>query len=614
MANHNQHHTSRLEERKDALSRCFAVPLMLKSWKRYVKDGLRNQDILDLHDYYDFHRNRQSILSRVWKEITTGRYRPKIPVTVRVEKKLGLTRRLSIPTAEDAVVLQTIVEAILPQVKAAQPTPNAFFSRSHGFKPPEISVQDDADYFWFKKWIQFSRRRFDFASIFRVLCITDVANYFDNIDFRHLRNLISSIHAFDEVILDVLFLILEELSWRPDYLPPTGKGLPQVHFDAPRLLAHLFLFEADRLLESRTDGKFLRWVDDISITSNSVEEAKGIIRDLDEILMTRGLRLNSGKTVILNASEARKFLWQDENNYLTIFHNRVVRKLEAGDDLSDDRRRLRRRFRNFLESEKIGYWDKIYKRYFTEFGAIGDAHLVRNAPIVLDELPQVRASALRYYATLGPSRQRFEHISTFLKGDHIVDDISVFQAAKVLVDWNIGERSVFRREIVDLSWEITDRFFRNKSEVFYIAALWMLSKYGSKSDMERVVFRNENIWKVSNYLSRQVAAATARIWQSEDLIERVLAVFHQHAQTDAVNVILNLREIGSSDVLTQQTTGYMLHGNKMMTVYPLQKYLILMVLLQSPNLSNSVREQFCQKLFQRIPDRIYRAGIRRYLP
>src|SRR5690606_28147102 len=172
------------------------------------------------------------------------------------------------------------------------------------------------EYFWFIRWKEFSKRRMSFASTFSTICITDIANYFDTIEFSQLRNILSSICSVDEVILDFLFMMLEAFCWTPDYLPFMGKGLPQVNFDAPRILSHAFLFEADKLLAKRTNEHFVRWVDDITIAADSEEEGKAILRDLDELLMTRGLRLNSGKTVILNATDAVQHLWRDENQYL----------------------------------------------------------------------------------------------------------------------------------------------------------------------------------------------------------------------------------------------------------------------------------------------------------
>lgn len=104
------------------------------------------------------------------------------------------------------------------------------------------------------------------------VCVTDIAKYFDNIDYSHLRNIISELHSTGEVILDILFLVLDKISWRPDYLPPSNRSLPQVNFDAPRLLSHVYLYKVDSFLKITNNNCFVRWVDDITATTNSLSE------------------------------------------------------------------------------------------------------------------------------------------------------------------------------------------------------------------------------------------------------------------------------------------------------------------------------------------------------
>src|SRR3546814_14163923 len=106
--------------------------------------------VLDLHDYYDFHRNQSAITQRLRNDILNGNYKPSSPLTIRVEKKAGITRRICIPSAEDAVVLQSLSAELYPDIKKNHPSRNAFFSRSHGFKPPTLSIDEAVKYFWFK--------------------------------------------------------------------------------------------------------------------------------------------------------------------------------------------------------------------------------------------------------------------------------------------------------------------------------------------------------------------------------------------------------------------------------------------------------------------------------
>ena len=132
-------HTSRLKVREISLEDCFSIPRMEKAWQKFVYAGLRSQEFLDLHDYYDFHKNRKIRIREIRGLVTSGRYKPKPPLFVRLEKSKGLCRLVAIPSPEDALVLQTLVETISPELLSAQPSKNAFYSRSHGNCSPRWS-------------------------------------------------------------------------------------------------------------------------------------------------------------------------------------------------------------------------------------------------------------------------------------------------------------------------------------------------------------------------------------------------------------------------------------------------------------------------------------------
>ncbi len=285
-------HTKRLAGRRDEIERVFSTTVMEQVWKKYIRTGLRDQEITDLHDFNDFHWDRKALFSRLHNALSSGSYAPQKSVPVRVEKRFGVTRTLVLPSVEDCIVLQCIVEGMLPFALQKQPSRNSFFSRSHGFALPKFDFEKD--YIWFRRWRVFSSIRMEFTSTHPYICVTDIANYFDNIDYSHLRNIISTLNGAGEVTLDILFTVLDKVSWRPDYLPPPGRSLPQVNFDAPRLLSHVYLYEVDAFLKSATADNFVRWVDDITMTTSSVAAGKELLRDLDQLLRDGWGNLDSG--------------------------------------------------------------------------------------------------------------------------------------------------------------------------------------------------------------------------------------------------------------------------------------------------------------------------------
>lgn len=103
----------------------------------------------------------------------------------------------------------------------------------------------------------------------------------------------------EECVLDMLIYVLSALLWQPDYMPRVEVGLLQINIDAPRLLAHCFLYELDAFLASDPSRDFVRYMDDIDIGVDSVAAAKEVLKSVDLVLQTKQVRLNSGKTLIL---------------------------------------------------------------------------------------------------------------------------------------------------------------------------------------------------------------------------------------------------------------------------------------------------------------------------
>lgn len=601
-------HTPRLGARRGAIAKAFSITAMERAWSTYVRDGLRKQEILDLHDYLDFHRNRAPVFSSLSKEIVQGHYAPASSHPVRVEKKHGVTRTLVIPCPEDAVLLQCLVEAIYPAARNKQPSRNAFFSRSHGFAKPELRFY--ADYIWFRRWAVFSKMRFDMVSAHRFICVTDIANYFDNIDYRHLRNVITTLDAFDEVILDLLFLILDTISWRPDYLPSPGKSLPQVNFDAPRLLSHVFLFEVDAFLKERTRDQFVRWVDDITVAVDSRSEGKEVLRDLDELLMTRGLRLNSGKTVILSPTEAREYFWQAENQFLD--EQRKAIDAAKGDEraLSRIRRRLRRRFDALFDSAKrIGHWDKVIKRYISLFAQLEDGFLIRRTKVILETEPGLREAFWRYLSSVGPDGKAFEGVRSYLIGDHALDDASIFQAAHALVWWQVRPSSSLHRRIRQLGVDLGSAAFVSKSPIFFLASLWILGKYGFRSHIVELIERHKDTWRVSSFLSRQVASIFPK-FRKHGRRAGVRKLIEKHKHPSATSVLLSLDAIElSGPQVSPDLLGYVLNG-KNRRQYTLQRFLICLQVLSASRIPVPRRKALRKEILKYVTDPLYTAVLR----
>jgi hypothetical protein len=279
-----------------------------------------------------------------------------------MEKKFGICRHLMVPSPSDALVFQVLTDVLYDSVIKAQPSKAAFYARDrHGLSLPH-EHKKAGSYPWFILWPRFQKEIWNFSKSHRFLVTTDIANYFDAIGLRELRHVISAIAKTKEVYLDLLFALVEDLSWNPDYLPTSHKGLPMINIEAPRLLAHALLFEVDYVLKKRTKDSFVRWMDDINFGVSDLSSANVILGEINDVLKSRGLALNLAKTEIMTAKEAQYHFLFSENIRLTKIQGRA-NKLKSVPAKYRMAKRTARELRHHLEECDARNKDKVTKRF-----------------------------------------------------------------------------------------------------------------------------------------------------------------------------------------------------------------------------------------------------------
>jgi hypothetical protein len=265
-------------------------------------------------------------------------------------------------------------------MRTKAPTKKSFYAPGdHQFS--KVIKGHSSEYGSLNAWLSFQQTIFGFATSKKFIVVTDIANYYDTISYDHLRNILADLSLAREHALDLLIYTLSCMLWQPDYMPRVPVGLPQSNLDAPRFLAHCFLFEIDQLLLQKETIDFARYMDDIDVGVNSVAEGRTVLRDLDLALQTRQIRLNSGKTKILSETEARKHFKIRENSLIDKLADNITTKIAArrstvkrknAGRTSDTRRikagkfRVRQRGKDFQAAAKFGQttWSGDQRRPF----------------------------------------------------------------------------------------------------------------------------------------------------------------------------------------------------------------------------------------------------------
>lgn len=603
------HHAHAIATDLDAV---FSVPLMTRAWKEHVRPGLRRQPLADLHDFLDVHRNLAPYLRALRSEVLAGQYRPQQPEVTLLEKGNGIPRRLSLPAPADAILLQTIVTRLEAAVSRSQPHPNAYYARSHAPPGPE-AVDGTFAYAWWMLWPQFQQRIWQFASSYPYVVVTDLASYFDCIPLGSLRNRVASFDAFSHSVLDFLFFLLDAFTWRPFYMPASGVGLPQINFDAPRLLAHAYLFPIDRELQARTGGDFVRWMDDINCGVQSQDAARELLRGLEIVLNSLGVRLNSAKTRILEAQAALRHFWVTENRSLTILSNLAMIAVPGSVSWTAHLDRARRQYRRFRKADRIGHWDKVAKRYLTLFGQFGCGDVEKDVPRLLADHPGLRDAIFRYYSRLGPSPRRLRHIRDFLRSGRCLDDASLFGAVRTLVAWR-GQINGWRRtEILALVDTVKTLGFETPgggplTATGVSSGIWLSAKYGTSADLAAFLRASKGVWTRSAWAARQAAAVSPLLSVADNSWVREAIV--QSGLTEALRVLASVGQLVGLTALDPQIRSYLLHPPTPEHPYPLEKAIIARVVLQG-RLPLAVRTALRNALDAIVEDPCYRSIIRR---
>ncbi len=562
--------------RSKEIEKIFSSNNLKELWRSEVKNILRKQDLLDLHDYYDFNRSIQSHAADIEAEVLGGRYRPEPPLVFRLEKKMGICRHMCLPTPTDSLVFQALTNALEKKLLAAAPNTRSLFSRTHARWQLPHEHGEPTDYPWFIKWKRFQKQIWNFSKEYDYLIVTDLANYFDSIGLRELRNVIASHVKSEEVILDLLFRVIEGMSWNPDYLPNNMRGLPTINLDAPRLLAHSYLYEIDSVLESSSSGSFVRWMDDINIGVNDKITAKKIISQLSDVLKSRGLSLNVSKTNILSTEQVKVEFMVDENTYLD-----EIQKIKKPTQIKI--RECNKKFNKTLKDSSPKAWQKVVKRYIALGGTYKLKSLDKKIPELFFDYPDMRSNIISYLSSQNPDTERLEIWKSLVKNEYL-DDITQFNLAKLFTQWELPINSEIK-DCIQFYIEQTQH-----SDLFgdQLAGLWVRAKYSEPEELLKYFKKYENLWKHNKFLARQNISAVARLlpWKKNET-QAILNSYVVNSSKDVSSVASNLLSLSNLDVIPRDVSLYVFPTSGHKKNYPLYKYLILSAVLTNDCAKNN---------------------------
>jgi len=134
-----------------------------------------------------------------------------------------------------------------------------------------------------------------FTQEYRYLVISDITAHFESIDHSLLRDYLRD-YSNDQKMINLLMSILEFWAWKNELGYIIRRGIPQ-GFDTSAYVGNFFLDRMDKRVESQLsdDTKYLRYVDDIRVYTNSIEEARRIVLELNRAMRDINLIIKDSK-------------------------------------------------------------------------------------------------------------------------------------------------------------------------------------------------------------------------------------------------------------------------------------------------------------------------------
>jgi len=597
-------HTERFDKlRKASLSKVFDKRDICKVWREIVRSQLRHLDIKDIFDHYDFNYNIEERAQSIRSEILDGTFKVSLPLIYKIEKKFGVCRHVVLPQPTDALALQVLVESISTRILDKQPSKNAFYSRDkHNVGKPHEAFSDygmNAR----EQWRELQKKIYKFSEDKELIIVTDLSNYYDSISVPELRKVSLSYISTEEVVIDLLFKIIEEISWKPDYLPYSGRGLPTSNLEAIRLLAHSFLFEIDDVIKQKTDDCFTRWMDDFVVGVESKKSAVEIISSISDMLKSRGLALNLSKTDIYDAEKAIFHFQIEENKFL----DQVVVHNKSSDEYKALEKELKKRFKDHYSDKTPKYWDKVAKRYVTAFSKLKSKKLLSEVVEAYLECPSLRPNLLNYLFVLGFTKTTSKKVLEIIDRLDAFDDISLYQICDLLTKWEIPVSVETQLYLSNVDNKITKISFDRKKPLFFYSVLWFKAKYLHADDLLTFITKYKNIWLANSFLRRQVTSIMVRLLVSrKETVEPLLRGQISSGLSNTVSVATQILDFEKLPQLDKKLKWY-LFPPKPQQIYPLPKFLVLCSVLNSAQVR--AQDAVKQQVLLHVKDPYYRKWL-----
>lgn len=319
--------------------------------------------------------------------------------------------------------------------------------------------------------------------------LTDISAFYENIDVSLLISDLRETRA-PSLAIEQISVCLNRWAQAP------GRGIPQGQSPSD-ILAKLYLNNVDQALRN-AGFAHLRYVDDVRIFCRTEEDCKRMLIFFSAELRRRGLNLQSAKTHIYRAEEARDKVEEITAELKLVrldFIADIVRETGHGDpymsvheadEILDENPEeapleiLRRAYEVNIMDHRHRFNHTLFHFLLGRLGKQRNSFAAEHCVTLLEPRPEETEPILDYLGNIGPGAEIEERLLGVLRSPQMIYHYQIYQIIEWFFDRSTGPSASLIDYVRGVAFNPAfPRYLKTVSRA-------LLGKFGSAADLERI--------------------------------------------------------------------------------------------------------------------------------